>query len=30
VVVAGSPADHTGYTNDTDCQKAGCHAAPTS
>jgi len=30
VVVPGSPADHTGYTNDTDCEKAGCHAMPTS
>jgi hypothetical protein len=29
-VVAGSKADHTGYTNATNCEQSGCHAAPTS
>jgi len=29
-ITPGSKADHTGYTNETDCQQAGCHAAPTS
>jgi hypothetical protein len=29
-VVAGSKADHTGYTNSTNCEQSGCHAAPTS
>lgn len=30
VVVPGSKADHTGFTNETDCTQAGCHAPPTS
>jgi cytochrome c553 len=25
-VIAGSKADHTGYTNETDCLQANCHA----
>ena len=29
-ITAGSKADHTGYTEATDCSAAGCHAAPTS
>jgi hypothetical protein len=29
-VTPGSKADHTGYTNETDCEQANCHAAPTS
>jgi hypothetical protein len=27
-ITPGSKADHTGYTNDTNCTQAGCHAAP--
>ncbi len=29
-VLAGSKADHTGRTNETDCLQANCHAVPAS